>query len=93
MLFLLTDAAGITINNSHIDTVENLTQVTGSVSGEPKKLAEKGEQSLSTNNLSGDKFYLPPEPCRCSVNELKQLLAPLNGPGPLYLPAYRGFEA
>ena len=37
--------------------------------------------------------FKPLEPCRCSVDEVKQILAPFNGPNPPFLPAYRGSKA
>ncbi len=36
---------------------------------------------------------MPPDPCRCGVIDLKQTLAPLNGPNPPFLPAYRTGKA
>jgi hypothetical protein len=52
-------------------------------------LVENPEEISNTNYLETDKFYLPRDPCRCSVDGLKQLLAPLNGPGLTFSPAYR----
>jgi hypothetical protein len=52
----------------------------------------KEERTLSTINLSSEKFYLMSEPHSCSAF-LKQALAPFNGPGPFYLPAYSGDNA
>ncbi len=45
-------------------------------------------------DFSADEFNLrPSKPCECSVNDLKQALAPFNGPDPPFLPAYCGSKA
>jgi hypothetical protein len=57
-------------------------------------LEEDKEKKPTMVNFSSRKFSLKPQkPCECSVKDLKQALAPFNGPDPLFLPAYRGSMA
>jgi hypothetical protein len=90
---LVTTVAGIVIKEySHKKTVEVLTEFNSPVNEILHKMSGKGGETLSANNLSAEKFYLPHEPCECNM-DLKQALAPFNVPGLAYLPAYRGGKA
>ena len=45
-------------------------------------------------DFSADKIRLgPPEPCECSTKDVKPALAPLTGPEPPFVPAYRDGKA
>ncbi len=45
-------------------------------------------------NFSADEILLgPSEPCQCSTKDVKHALAPLNGPEPPFVPAYRDGKA
>ena len=92
-LFLLT-VTGITINKADPNTMKDLTQPTDLLPSILRQSDEKKEEQLSIFNLAAEEFSLrPSEPCLCSANDVKQALAPFNGPDPPFLAAYRGGKA
>ena len=87
--FFLLTVTGITINKADLNTMKDLTQPTDSLPPSILRHSDENkEDQLSIVNLAAEEFILRPyEPCLCSANDVKQALAPFNGPDPPFLAA------
>jgi hypothetical protein len=87
---ILITLAESTFTYSGISQAKDLAEGASLVSGTLRLPFEKPEEISATKDFETDEFYLADDPCRCSANDLRQLLAPFNGPGLSFLPAYHG---
>ena len=91
---LLAVAIGTTIKNADLSTIKDLIELTYSNSTTPSHQAGKKEEKTTGDHLYAEEISLwPQEPCECSAKDVKQALAPFNGPDPPFLPAYRDGKA
>jgi hypothetical protein len=87
-------ATAITIEITDPNTTKDFAELTHSNSNILRLLEEvKEKKPTMVDFLAGEFSLKPPSPCKCSLNDLKQALAPFNGPDPPFLPAYRNSKA
>ena len=91
---LLAVAIETTIKNAEPSTIKDLLKLTYSNSRTLSHQAGKKEEKTIGVDFSADEIRLgPSEPCECSAKDIKQALAPFNGPDPPFEPAYRDGKA
>ena len=91
---LLAVATGTTIQNADPNTVKDLIELTYSNSSTLSHQAGKKEEKTTGVHFSAEEISLgTQEPCECTAKDVKQALAPFNGPDPPFLPAYRNGKA
>ena len=91
---LLAVVIGTTIKNADPKIIKDLIELTYSNSSTISQQARNKEENPTEVDFSAYEISLgPSEPCNCSAKDVKQALAPFNGPNPPFLPAFRDGKA
>ncbi len=86
---LIAVAIGKTIKNADPSTIKDLIELTYSKSSSLSHQAGNKGEKTSEVDFSAEKNSIgSSELCECSAKDVKQALAPFNGPEPPFVPAY-----